>query len=125
MTLVREDAHGLYVKAGGVTARPGSINGYGHAYRMDDGNLKKGDKVTARHVGGTPMVKIKLPDGNTTRWFSEGATRDRDIIPADPNAQWDSQGCRVFSKDKSSKTQTRAKQIQVNTIADIQEIIGS
>ena len=98
MTLIREDSEGLYLKSGGVTARPGSVNGYGHAYRMDDGGLIKGDKVTARHIGGTSMVKIKLPDGRITRWFSDEPERDRGLGPAPEGAEWDDKGVRVFPK---------------------------
>lgn len=35
----------------GYKARPGNVIGYAHAYRMDDGGLKVGDKVKARHPG--------------------------------------------------------------------------
>ena len=97
MALVREDEKGLYVIAGGVTARPGSVNGYGHAYRMDDGDLKRGDKVSARHSAGTPMVKIKLPDGTVTRWFSEGTERDQGLMDANPEAKWTDEGTRILT----------------------------
>lgn len=82
-------------------ARPGSINGYGHAYRMDDGGLGEGEKVTASHIGGTQMVRLKLPDGTITRWFADGATRDRGLQEPDPDAEWDKEGLRVFPVSKN------------------------
>ncbi len=123
MTLVREDEKGLYVIAGGVTARPGAVNGYGHAYRMDDGGLKKGDKVTARHSGGTPLVKIKLPDETVTRWFGEGEHRDRSLTEADPEAKWDDKGLRVYPKPETEETIT-PRQIKAIRGADIMKELG-
>lgn len=123
MTLVREDEKGLYVIAGGVTARPGAVNGYGHAYRMDDGGLTKGDKVDAKHSSGTQMVRIKLPDGTITRWFSEGGERDRGLTEANPNAQWDNKGLRVFSK-KEADQDNRPREITAIRGADIKKELG-
>lgn len=96
MALVRKDARGLYVISGGVTARPGAIRGYGHAYRMDDGGLAAGDKVDARHIGGTPMVRLKLPNGQITRWYCQDSQRDDEIMTPDPDAVWDAKGLRIF-----------------------------
>jgi hypothetical protein len=69
MTLIREDAKGLYVKAGGYVARPGNVGGYDHVYRMDTAGLKKGDHVKARHMAGTPLTRLKLSDGIVLFWF--------------------------------------------------------
>jgi len=77
MTLVRQDDESLYIIVGGVTARPGAVNGYAHAMRMDDGGLVKGDKIKAKHVGGSELVCITLPEGEKTYWYSQGPTRDR------------------------------------------------
>ena len=104
MALVREDDRGLYVISSGVTARPGAIRGYGHAYRMDDGGLAKGNKVNARHVGGTPMVRLKLPDGTVTRWYCQDSRREDELLNADPDAVWDDKGIRVFPRDKHMET---------------------
>lgn len=70
LALVRSDDAGLYVRAGGYTARPGNITGYDHAYRMDDGGLKAGDRVAARHIAQTPLVQLKLEDGSMLRWHT-------------------------------------------------------
>lgn len=123
MTLVREDEKGLYVIAGGVTARPGAVNGYGHAYRMDGGGLQKGDKVTARHSGGTPLVKIKLPDQTVTRWFSEGEHRDRGLMEVDPDAKWDDKGVRIFPQEKPTQD-AGPRQVKAIQGADIMKELG-
>lgn len=122
MTLVREDEKGLYVIAGGVTARPGAVNGYAHAYRMDDGGLNAGDKVTVRHIGGTEMVKLTLPDGKVTRWYSDGPSRDRGLIEPDPKAQWDDKGLRIFQAKEPIK-QVMPREIGLHTAADIERIL--
>lgn len=71
MTLVREDEKGLFIKAGGYIARPGGVVGYDHVLRMDDGGLKKGDKVVARHSAGSPLNYIKLPNGEKLWWHHD------------------------------------------------------
>lgn len=68
MAVVRRDEIGLYVVAGGRIARPGNVVGYSHAFRMDDGGLKVGDKVKARHIPQTPLTKVTLDDGAELRW---------------------------------------------------------
>lgn len=97
MTKVRNDENGLYLIAGGVKARPGAINGYSHAYRMDDGGLIQGDTVKAAHVGGSQLVRIKLADGCITRWFQDGPDRDRMLGDPPKDAVWDKDGCRDFA----------------------------
>lgn len=96
-SLVRSDENGIYIKTGGHKFRPGAVNGYYHAYRMDDGNLKAGDKVKARHIGGSPLAKLTLADDTITRWAEEYSwTKDR--IEAPEDAQWLPDGSRDFSK---------------------------
>ncbi len=70
MSKVWKDEKGLYVKAGGYIARPGDINGYSHAYRMDDGGLVYGDEAPTRHIGGTPLVCITLTNGEKIYWYT-------------------------------------------------------
>lgn len=100
MTIVREDAEGLFVRAGGYIARPGPTVGTSHAMRMDDGGLKAGDNVKAAHVAGSQLTRIKLADGNTTFWHHEGETRNRDLrepLPSDRPKNFDRRGYRIFS----------------------------
>lgn len=70
MSVIRQDAKGLYVIAGGYTGRPGGVGGYDHAMRMDDGGLKKGDRVKAAHVAGNPLIRIKLENGVKLYWYT-------------------------------------------------------
>lgn len=69
MSVVRQDEKGIYVICDGSLARPGDVNGYSHAYDMSDGGLKKGDRIKARHIGGTPLVKVSAADGETYRYW--------------------------------------------------------
>lgn len=99
MTVVREDEKGIFVQAGGYIARPGPTRGTSHAYRMDDGGLKKGDIVKARHMAGTQLTSVTLPDGRKTIWHHEGETRDRDLhepFPDDLPENFDDRGRRIF-----------------------------
>lgn len=67
MALIREDKHGLYVKAGGYIFRPVFPAGYQHVY--DDGsNHSVGDKVPAVHRSGGPLGKV-----GGEYWFAHGA----------------------------------------------------
>lgn len=68
MSKVKEDSDGLFIQTGGHIFRPGDVNGYYHAYEMDDGGLKKGDDVKARHLGGSQMAKLKLDNGSVKYW---------------------------------------------------------
>lgn len=81
MSLVRKDVRGLFIRTGGYVFRPGAINGYQHAYRMDDGQLKDGDRVNARHIGGTPLARLRLDDGRITRWAEEGVLAKDSAAP--------------------------------------------
>lgn len=97
MTVVRRDAIGLFIRTGGAVFRPGAVLGYGHAYRMDDGGLVEGDRIAARHTGGTPLARLKLADGTITRWHAEyGRTGNLQKAPDD--AEWDAEGLRVFPR---------------------------
>jgi len=68
MSVIRSDAHGLFVVAGGYCARPGAVGGYSHAYNMSAGGLKARDMVRAHHVAGSPLIKIKTHDGTVLHW---------------------------------------------------------
>ena len=69
--LVREDSTGIYVVTNGTKFRPGDINGYSHANRMDDAGLKAGDKVKATHRATTSTAWIKTQSGNKLLWGSD------------------------------------------------------
>lgn len=71
MAVVKEDAEGIFVIAGGYKARPGNVAGYDHAYRMDDAGLKAGDRVKAAHRGGTPTTKVTLESGQVLIWHHD------------------------------------------------------
>ena len=124
MALVREDDEGIYVISGGVTARPGAVRGYGHAYRMDDGGLVKGDKVSASHIGGTPMVRLKLPDGTVTRWFCQDSRRPDELMDTDPDATWDQKGVRTFPSNDGSPAERGPRTIRAINGSDIMKEIG-
>ncbi len=62
MAVIKEDDRGIFVQAGGYVARPGDAVGYAHAYDMSAGGLVKGDRVAARHLSGTPLIRIKIGD---------------------------------------------------------------
>jgi hypothetical protein len=124
MALVREDDEGIYVISGGVKARPGAVLGYGHAYRMDDGGLSKGDKVAASHVGGTPMVRLKLPDGTVTRWFCQDSRREDEKMEADPDAVWDDKGVRTFPKEDHACGTSAPRRIHAIEGSDIMKELG-
>jgi hypothetical protein len=68
MPKVKEDDQGIFIQTGGYIFRPGDINGCAHAYEMDDGGLRKGDDVKARHVAGSQLAKLKLADGSVRYW---------------------------------------------------------
>jgi hypothetical protein len=71
MSVIRMDEKGLFVIAGGYKARPGAVTGYDHAYDMSAGGLSPGDKVKARHVSQTPLIRITLPDGRKLHWHTD------------------------------------------------------
>lgn len=124
MALVREDDEGLYIISGGVTARPGAVRGYGHAYRMDDGGLVKGDKVNACHIAGTPMVRLKLPDGTVTRWFCQDSQRDDEKMEADHDAVWDDKGVREFPAKNEASAEAVPRTVRAVIGSDIMKKLG-
>lgn len=67
MALIREDRHGLYIKAGGYIFRPVFPIGYNHVHK-DGSEYSKGDKVYAVHRAGGPLAKVGVEV-----WFSHGA----------------------------------------------------
>lgn len=71
MPTVKQDERGIYLIAGGYPSRPGKVSGYGHAFNMDDGGLKIGDKVKAGHRSQTPLNVITLPDGSKRYWHHD------------------------------------------------------
>lgn len=73
MSLIRQDDRGIYVQTGGYRFRPGDKNGYSHAYTMDDAGLQPGDRVKARHIGGSIIAKITLADGGVRHWSEENS----------------------------------------------------
>lgn len=75
---VKEDQHGIYLSGYETTYRPLAINGYSHANRMDDGGLKKGDRVHAKQVSSTPMMQVTLANGQTLLW-ADDYTREREM----------------------------------------------
>ena len=84
MTTVKRDEHGLYVRAGGHVFRPqrtahslthpDSVGMGGPPYyKRHQTELREGDPVRARHVGGTSMGRLTLPiTGHTELWSSHG-----------------------------------------------------
>lgn len=97
MSLVRKDAAGLFVVAGGWTARPGPVVGSSVGLRMDDGGVKEGDHVKATHWAGSSLTRVKLESGQVLYWHHEGKMRDMFLEnrPVDPS-QYDIKGRRVF-----------------------------
>ena len=87
MTLVREDAEGIYVRAGGYGFRPGGIVGHSHVRRMDDGGLKPGDKAKARHLSGSTTGVLTLPDGTKRFWCNQ---YEHDLAKQYPNRRQES-----------------------------------
>lgn len=73
MAVIREDDRGLFVRAGGYRGRPGGVLGYDHALDMSDGGLKAGDRVKARHISQSPLIKLRLDDGRVLFWYTRDA----------------------------------------------------
>lgn len=97
MSVVHEDDEGIFIKTGGYVFRPGGIVGSAHAYRMDDGGLRKGDRVKARHKGGTTLAAITLDDGTKRIWASQYEhDRPGRKCDQDPDAEWNADGTRKF-----------------------------
>lgn len=73
MSTVRQDQEGLLIITGGYKFRPGAIRGMNHCFRQDIADLKVGDRVKARHVGGTTYAKITTLTGVILHWGNEYA----------------------------------------------------
>ena len=77
--VIKQDAEGPYLtKPGGGTYRPLEINGHSHVWNMNDGGLKGGDHVVARHVSSTPFIKITTSDGTVLHW-GEDFVREQEM----------------------------------------------
>lgn len=99
MAKVWEDDEGLYIRTGGYVFRPGFVTGYGHALRMDDGGLRAGGTVKARHRGGTPTAKIGLEDGSIVFWHAEGEMRDSKLYEPSGDEIYDAGGRRQYYEE--------------------------
>lgn len=92
MTKVKTDARGLYVRTDGGIFRPHRSKwAAGHLDTIDDGQtaFKDGDKVHARHHGGTVISTIADESRTTTeRWTSHGSYFDGQGRPRSTNLAW-------------------------------------
>ena len=71
---IRKDRHGLYIRSRGYSKkygrtdvaayRPGTFNGYSHAWNTTDAGLQEGDNPKTAHVNGEPFVRITMLDGS-------------------------------------------------------------
>jgi hypothetical protein len=69
-TKVKADEHGLYVRAGGILFRPIMPIGFQHLLK-DGTSFKEGDEVSASHVGGSPLGRVR--SGTVKEmWFGHG-----------------------------------------------------
>ena len=69
MARVWRDERGLFVRVDGYVARPGKVPGYSYNNDMSDGGLKEGDNIPARHLAGSPLVRVNAPFG-TVIWLT-------------------------------------------------------
>jgi len=99
MAKIRSDAEGLYAQIGGYKMRPGAVGGHAHARRMDDGGLRPGDTVKARHIGGSPLGVLTLPDGTKTHWHVDDESRRRNLVSPARDNVFDKEGLRVFDRN--------------------------
>lgn len=70
MATVYEDKRGPYVKAGGWLFRPVFPVGYKHVF-SDGTSFKAGDKVPARHRGGSSLGTVGTGAKKET-WYAHG-----------------------------------------------------
>ena len=69
MAVIREDCHGLYIKNGGYIARPVPTDYTKHCVNIAwDSEYCAGDKVKAKHIGGTGMHDVGVES-----WSSHGS----------------------------------------------------
>lgn len=70
MARIRQDRHGLFARFGGHLFRPIFPVGYEQAYKHGS-QFKKGERVEAFRVEGTPLGALK--DGDRKEiWYSHG-----------------------------------------------------
>lgn len=69
--VVHGDAKGLRINTNGAVYRPGDVEGYSHMYPMDEHGLKIGDKVKCTPLDDSPLVRLKLSDGDFVYWHVE------------------------------------------------------
>jgi len=91
---------------------------------MDDAGIQPGDKVKARHLGGSPLAKLTLDNGTVTRWAEEyTAAKDHVMAPAD--AIWLPDGRRDTSTASASATAAiYPREIFAVSGADLLEALG-
>jgi hypothetical protein len=78
MSIVHQDAKGLYVVSGGYKARPLNRNGYTPGHRSDDGGLKKCDRVICSYDPGASLIKLNLRGGGPElHWSVDGLALNR------------------------------------------------
>lgn len=108
---VQNDEKGLYVRTGGYVFRPGATRSYSHAIRMDDAGLMAGDRVKARHKGGTPLAKLTLMDGTTTYWAEEETVfKDRVEVPS--GVLWKKDGSCDFTHPQYKSSLSAPREIR-------------
>ncbi len=75
-TKIRQDSHGLYVRANGSVFRPEkSKSCYPMKYHIQEGYITKlsfQQEVKVKHISGTPMCSIMVGDRNEV-WNSHGS----------------------------------------------------
>lgn len=73
MAKVRRDEHGLYLQAGGYIVRPLPREGSHLRPIYTDGTSRyqEGEKVYARHIGGSEKVRVGTGDQQEI-WFTQG-----------------------------------------------------
>jgi hypothetical protein len=116
MALVRKDEQGLFVICDGVIARPGNVRGYDHALRMDGGGLAAGEKIRCRQLSGSPLVKLKLPDGTFVFWHADGRDLTR-TFDFEPNS-FDSSGRLKRTSGEEVKA-TSPREIPATRVSDV------
>jgi len=91
MALIREDCHGIYVKADGSIFRPQVNRYHGHLKNVAS-KYRAGEKVRARHIPQTTRAKV-----GDEFWFGHGSYDFWDpavgkFIPIPSEKVWDTIG---------------------------------
>lgn len=119
---VQNDEKGLYVRTGGYIFRPGATRSYSHALRMDDAGLMAGDRVKARHKGGTPLAKLTLMDGTTTYWAEEETSfKDRVVVPS--GVSWKKDGSCDFNHPQCKSSLSAHREVKTINGKDVADIL--